>query len=188
MEKTSPTSRNPESDLRCAVLDDGMIAVVRVIGRGSFLNSIPFKRFADHLQTKGRPGQFLVDLAQCETMDSTFMGVLASVSIGQTKGGREKLLVANANDHVRRLLKTLGLTHLLCIHDCDRANQAIQRAEGSMQSPDSGEVSRIDQILLTLEAHKTLVRIDDNNELRFQSVIHYLEKSLQNAEEGKEDW
>ena len=188
MTSSSTTSRNPDTDIRCAVLEDDDIAVVRVFGRGSFLNSVPFKRFADHLQTQGHPRQFLVDLAQCETMDSTFMGVLASVSIAQTKSGREKLLVANANDHVRRLLKTLGLTHLLSIHDGDHADRAISKAEEHLQAPSSGPVSRLDQILHTLEAHKTLVRIDDENELRFQSVIHYLEKSLQNAEDGKEDF
>lgn len=188
MSNSSTQPRNPESDIRCAVLENDDIAVVRVIGRGSFLNSVPFKRFADHLQAQGHPGKFLVDLAQCETMDSTFMGVLASISIAQTKSGRDRLLVANANEHVRRLLKTLGLTHLLSIHDGDHAERAISKAEDHLETPDTGPISRLDQILHTLEAHKTLVRVDDENELRFQSVIHYLEKSLQNAEDGKEDW
>lgn len=170
----------------CAVLESEDLAVVRVRGRGTFQNSVPLKRFADLLQSQQRPKRFIVDLGECETLDSTFMGVLASISLAQTKANRQRVLVAHANDHVKKLLKTLGLTHLLDLHEGDNANKAIQKAESEMKPADASPITRLDQLLHTLEAHKTLVKLDDENELRFQSVIHYLEQSLQNAEDGIE--
>jgi len=174
-----------EMNVSCAMLPDEDIAVVRLTGRGNFQNSVPLKRFADHLQAAGRPRQFILDLGNCETMDSTFLGVLASVSIAQAKGGRSKVIIVHANDHVKKLLKTLGIAKLVEIHDSgsrdtQQDEEAIARAEGNMKPAESSPVSRVDQICVTLEAHKTLAKVDHDNELRFQTVIQYLEESLKN--------
>lgn len=176
-----------EQSISCALLDGEDCAVVRVVGRGNFLNSVPLKRFADHLNARNEPKVFILDLQECETLDSTFMGVIASVSITQTRGDRHKLVVANASDHIRRLLKTLGLTHLLDLRDGSSQKAALERASSHLRPADDREVTRTEQILHTLDAHKTLVKIDEENELRFQSVIHYLEQSLKNAADGGED-
>ena len=72
-------------DIQYALLDQDNVAVVRVTGRGTFLNSVPLKKFADQLTADGKPRQFIIDLKDCETLDSTFMGVLASISLRQTR-------------------------------------------------------------------------------------------------------
>ena len=46
---------------------------VKVEGKGSFLNSDSLKEFAREMVDQGYRG-FVVDLADCATMDSTFMG------------------------------------------------------------------------------------------------------------------
>ncbi len=76
---TQPVSKSTsqETDVYCAVLDDDDIAVVRVVGRGTFQNSVPVKQLADLLQKGGHPRKFVLDVSQCETLDSTFLGVLA---------------------------------------------------------------------------------------------------------------
>ena len=176
-----------QSEVLCAVLDGGQIAVVRVVGRGNFLNSMPLKGFADHLHKENKPFEFVLDLHECETLDSTFMGTIASLSQMQTRSGRRKLVVLNANEHVKRLLKTLGLNALLDLREGSGSDaERLRAAEGSFKAAESGEVDRLGQIVHTLEAHKTLVKIDEENEVRFQSVIHYLEQSLKNAENGLE--
>src|SRR5690606_28022450 len=90
-------------DIQVALIDDEHTAVVRVTGRGNFMNSVPLKKFADRLGSKGRPDRFIMDLADCETLDSTFMGVLASISLLQSRNGRNRLVVCNANDHIHKL-------------------------------------------------------------------------------------
>ncbi len=180
MNKPSVSSEKADMSVLCAVLDDCKQAVVRVVGRGNFMNSVPFKEFADQLDKKSKPEQFIVDLGRCETMDSTFMGVLASISLNQTRHNRHQLIVVNANAHVVKLLKTLGLINLLDVQESSEkiGREALDRAENQLEPAAAKPVSHIQQISHTLEAHKTLVRVDDENELRFQSVIHYLEKSL----------
>ncbi|MDK2973588.1 MAG: hypothetical protein PWP23_3343 [Candidatus Sumerlaeota bacterium] len=185
MESTETTSRDPvATNVQVAVLDDGRTAVVRVAGRGNFMNSVPLKKFADRLARKGHPERFIMDLAECETLDSTFMGVLASISLLQTRNGRNRLVVCNVNPHVQKLLTTLGLSRLMDVNGA--ANTcAADLARAELAPVEDSEVSHTEQISHTLEAHKTLTRVDGDNAVRFQSVIHYLEKSLEEEQDPK---
>ncbi len=172
-------------DIQCAVLGGGEVAVVRINGRGTFQNSVPFRQLADHLRERGKPRDFIVDLIDCQTMDSTFLGGLAAVSIAQKRGGRAPIVVVNANTQVRRLFKTLGLMQVLDVADDPRSREAViaEACHKEMSdAPVSGTVSHKDQIAHTLEAHKILCDIDDENHTRFQTVIEYLEKSLKEEE------
>lgn len=178
-----PGPATTPKDIQIAVIDSGDVAVVRVQGRGTFLNSVPLKRFAEHLFQRRQPAHFLVDLQTCETMDSTFMGVLASISLHQSREGRSRVELVNANDQIRRLLKTLGLTHFIHIRHGQPASEHVERAAGSLAPAENGHMDRSEQIAHCLEAHKTLVNVDSENEVRFENVIHYLQQSLDSSDE-----
>jgi len=183
----SPNVPNPPHDIRCAILSDGDVAVVRVSGKGTFQNSVTFRQLADHLREQGKPRDFIVDLSECATMDSTFLGGLAAVSIAQKRGGRQPVVVINANEQVRRLFKTLGLMQILNVADAGQNKQT--RAADALNPQDmapaavSGQISHRDQIAHTLEAHKILCEIDEQNTERFQTVIEYLEKGLKEEDD-----
>jgi len=179
----TPAAQDPNKSILCAVVDDGEIALVRVVGRGNFSNSVALKRFAAHVQkASDKKPTFILDLGECEAMDSTFMGVLASIAIIQTQTFQNKVIVLNANDHCRRLLKNLGLSHLVEIRQGQLAE--ADRGAASLQPAAATNVSHLEQICMTLQAHKELVKLDEGNELRFCAVIEYLEKSLE-EEKGK---
>jgi anti-anti-sigma factor len=163
-----------------AVLDKGEIALVRVNGRGNFSNSLPLKKFAGSVIDRSREQKFIVDLHECETMDSTFMGVLAGICINQKGKGNSEVILVNVNDHCNRLLKNLGLTHMLQI----RKGPATEAQDVVFKPAETGNPSRIEQICTTLEAHKDLVKADEQNEVRFQAVIEYLKKSLEEESGG----
>lgn len=171
-----------DSPLSCAVLEQEKLAVIKLNGKGNFLSSVPLKNFSEYAHQSGIIKDIILDLEECETMDSTFMGVLASVSIAQTRRGERKVIIANANEHCRKLLKTLGIARLLEVHEPHQTNNTHQncldKANGHLEPMQQQTLTHTDQICHTLEAHRTLVKADGENELRFQSVIHYLEKSL----------
>lgn len=142
---------------------------------------MPLRQLADHLRERGKPHDFIVDLSECPTMDSTFLGGLAAVSIAQKRGGRSPVVVVNANTQVRRLFKTLGLMQVLEVAEDPASASAKYVAacrEEMAPAPVSGAVSHKDQIAHTLEAHKILCEIEEENVERFQTVLEYLEKSL----------
>lgn len=156
-----------------ALLPEGLVAI-QVTGRGSFHNSVELKRLADAMfeRVSEHKTRFIVDLAACSTMDSTFMGVLASIGLRQLKESAEQLIVLNANPHVVNLLDTLGLIHFINVrkHREDTNWQCtIMETEG---------VSRVDRIIHMIEAHQHLCDADPENNIRFESVLKYLNESL----------
>jgi anti-sigma B factor antagonist len=147
---------------------------VRVIGRGTFQNSGGFKDYARKLMRKGY-ARFVVDLAECDLMDSTFMGMLAGLALHLKEDGRGSLQVTEANPRNAGLLSNLGLDQIFVVFTHEDPGAPRCPAGRAGQTPtelpstpaDSGDM---------LEAHQKLVEADAANAVRFQDVIELLEK------------
>src|SRR6201988_2944835 len=92
---------------------------VKVEGRGSFLNSGNLKEFAREMLDRGYR-EFVVDLADCAMMDSTFMGTMASVALRLRELGHGHLHIVHCGNRSQELLSGLGLDQIFDI----RANGA----------------------------------------------------------------
>lgn len=171
------TGHEAEDSISFAALPD-QIVVIRITGRGSFQNSVELRKLAEAMSNRPDMGapRFVVDLRQCATMDSTFMGVLASIGLNQLKRTGDKMSVVNVNDQNVRLLKTLGLTQFLVVRMTQA--DAPRVSEGQFQSASKEDISRTDRIIHMIEAHRELCEVDESNNLRFESVLKYLEDSL----------
>src|SRR5260370_24032764 len=88
---------------------------VKVEGRGSFLNSGNLKEFAREMLDRGYR-EFVVDLADCAMMDSTFMGTMASVALRLKELGRGHLHIVHCGNRSQELLSGLGLDQIFDIH------------------------------------------------------------------------
>jgi anti-sigma B factor antagonist len=172
-----PEKSDAGEHLQCAVIQNGTIAVVRVKGRGNFGVSMPLKSFTAKILESPSLERFIVDLQFCESMDSTFMGVLAGLAMQLLRKGKQKLMIYGANDQCKRLLKTLGV--LTCVELAEGRRAEIEACEARLAGAEAPLASKVDQILLTLQAHQQLASLDQENEVRFQAVIEFLEKSLQ---------
>ena len=73
------------------------VVCIRVQGKGSFLNSTGIKKFANAMIERGHRN-FVVDLADCPVMDSTFMGTLTGVALRLHGIGQGDLHVINSNE------------------------------------------------------------------------------------------
>lgn len=187
MRPTDPqTSSEPLSDpsIQCTTLGGGNVAVVRVVGRGTFLNSVPLAQFAEHLQAhESDKHKFIIDLSECPTMDSTFMGTLAKITLRQMQLDNGKLTVCNANEHNRRLLKTLGLSHVMDLRQ--KSPDELQQDDLILHAADAPPVSRLNRICHMIEAHEKLVDLETENEVRFSNVLKYLRQSLEEEKQSQ---
>lgn len=185
MEQT--TNNEWPDSLRFAELGEGVV-IVQVHGRGSFANSIAFKKLADRLSAKYGPGHycFVIDLGACATMDSTFLGALASVALRQRKECSRPLVIVNANEHTRKLLDTLGVSRFVELRSGEPTEErGPVPLDASFQDEKIPEVSKLDRILHMIEAHERLCELDSENEVRFQSVLRYLNDSLSREQKGE---
>lgn len=151
---------------------------IRVEGKGSFLNSGGVKDFSREMIGRGHR-EFILDLAKCPVMDSTFMGTLTGVALHlrEHEGGR--LNIININERNRDLLCNLGLNQLFVMEDGIRDD--LQDVTQNTLPADS-EKDRTRQAQTMLEAHEALVEADAGNLTKFKDVLEYLRQDLQHPE------
>ncbi|HLB32626.1 MAG TPA: STAS domain-containing protein [Chthoniobacterales bacterium] len=87
---------------------------IRIVGRGSFKSSIDLKEWIQPI-IEQRSYNYIIDLVDCEQMDSTFMGTLAGIAQRLRAKKQGVLKVINANEVNRELMESLGLDQLFSI-------------------------------------------------------------------------
>jgi anti-anti-sigma regulatory factor len=120
---------------------------------------------------------FVIDLAACEIMDSTFMGTMAGIALRLREMGSGSLTVLNANVRNHSLLENLGLDHLFSFNLPEGASQAPKQV-ASETLPAAG-VDVATQQDTILSAHVALVEADPENEERFKDVLELLSQESQ---------
>jgi anti-sigma B factor antagonist len=154
----------------------GATVWVRVEGKGSFLNSGNLKEFAREMLDRGYR-EFVVDLADCVMMDSTFMGTMASVALRLKEIGQGHLHIVHCKNRSQELLSGLGLDQIFDIHDNGaRAPEyeALEQTPGG-RSP---EAKKKEQAETMLEAHEALCEAAPENLFRFKDVLDFLRQDL----------
>ena len=145
----------------------GQSVWVRIEGRGTFQNSAGLKEFAAEMMQRGHR-EFIVDLATCELMDSTFLGTLTGISLGLPAGG--KLRIIRANERNRGVMQNLGLDRIFALEE-----SAPVPAPGRMEDAESNppQTARRDTIV---EAHENLAAVNPENAIRFKDVLDFLQQ------------
>jgi anti-anti-sigma factor len=164
-------------------------AFVKIPGRANFASSIEFKTLVNELRARGT-NHFILDLGDCVTMDSTFLGVLAGLALRNADGKEttvpsEKLQLAllNPNPRVADLLDNLGVVHLFhVVHQENPCTTLFEPVAGQEPSePSREEISRN-----CLEAHELLMRINPENIPKFKDVTAFLAEDLRKMRDGEE--
>ena len=81
-------------------------AFVKIPGRANFSSSVDFKTLVSELRARG-VDHYVLDLGECVTMDSTFLGVLAGIALrhadakdNSAPGNRLHLDLLNPNPRI----------------------------------------------------------------------------------------
>jgi anti-sigma B factor antagonist len=170
-----------ESSIQVGVI--GPTVWVKVEGKGSFLNSCNLKEFAREMLDRGYR-EFVVDLADCAMMDSTFMGTMASVALRLKELGRGHLHVVHCRNRSRELLSGLGLDQIFDIHSNGSTAPECEALEGESgdQPPEN---KKQEQAQTMLEAHEALCEAAPENLPRFKDVLDYLKQDLHHETPSK---
>ena len=169
-----------ESSIQVGV--NGPAVWVRVEGKGSFLNSGNLKEFARQMLDRGYR-EFVIDLADCAMMDSTFMGTMASVALRLKELGRGHLHVVHCGNRSRELLSGLGLDQIFDIHGNGAAAPECEALDRG--SADSRVAKKLEQTQTMLEAHEALCEAAPENLFRFKDVLDYLKQDLHHETPSK---
>jgi anti-sigma B factor antagonist len=61
------------------------IVVIRVSGRANYQNSLALRQVFERTSSEAASPLYVFDLEHCDSMDSTFMGVVASIGLHQRR-------------------------------------------------------------------------------------------------------
>ncbi len=177
-----PDLKAPEDRLFVAIAQQ--VALVRVEGRGSFKISTPLKQFV-LAAIEGGAQTAVVDLGQCASMDSTFMGVLAGAAGRLKSRNAGRLVLVNLSAKTRALIATLGLDQVVAAYDAGSVPAEFADFAGAtMNQVSSGGESKRTTTETMLEAHEMLTSIAPDNVPRFKDVLEFLREDLKRRPEN----
>ncbi|HRE82491.1 MAG TPA: STAS domain-containing protein [Opitutaceae bacterium] len=148
---------------------------IRIEGRASFQNSACLQDFIKALLAQGKP-RFILDFAGCTSMDSTFLGVLAGVALQLRKlSPPGQLTLVRMSARNLELVRNLGLHRLLTV---DTSQAPASDLGGQGTSIPCEQRSELESAKLVLNAHENLVSVDEANRSKFQDVLSFLRKRV----------
>ena len=149
--------------------------VVRIDGRACFQNSACLKDFVAEMIRQGKR-RFVLDFLHCTSMDSTFLGVLAGAALELKKAGPDtSLVLARVGPRNLELIRNLGLHRLLTV-DAGDFQMSFDKCDTALQCPDHTE---LESARLVLEAHESLISVDEANRGKFQDVLAFLRNRVE---------
>ncbi len=158
----------------------GTNAFIRVSGRGSFKNSPALKRFCLDSYERGSR-RFVIDMAGCLGMDSTFMGVVSGLACRFNEGEQKSILMVNLNAENHELLETLGVSLIIDTFEEAASQEILQQfcpQTDDLAGLECGDGTDRLTIETMLSAHRELCDVSDANTAKFENVIEYLEQKI----------
>jgi anti-anti-sigma regulatory factor len=161
-------------------------AFVRVNGRGTFQNAQSLREFGVEALNQGCPA-ISFDLADCQGMDSTFLGVLAGFGLKlRALGRKDALYLYNTGGRNFECCQTLGLDRLARLEAGPPNASETQPPPASQfrklaDSDVSGSAKRDKSATaaMMLEAHEDLCECDQGNEAKFNDVKRLLRTQVE---------
>ena len=156
---------------------------IKIAGRANFQCSIDFKTLIHHLHQQGH-SRFVIDVGECQLMDSTFLGVLAGLGLkfsqpqqnGSPVGSLELL---NPSDRIFDMLENLGIAHFFkLLRGPAPVTSELIPVEKSTASTDRTETTKT-----CLEAHRLLMELNPANVAKFKDVTKFLEEDLKKLQQ-----
>lgn len=163
----SPTPAS-ENYLKVSRADDAVL--IQVHGLGNMYLAPTLQSFVESEINSGFVS-FVVDLKNCQGLDSTFMGTFTGLSV-MLKNKFGWFCLVNVSEDNRRLLKMLGIINLVSIHPGDFP---VAKGETTTLNPTNDPYLRQKQIHA---AHRNLIEADPANQERFGPFIKAMEEEM----------
>jgi hypothetical protein len=108
------------------------------------------------------------------------MGVMAGIAMRLRDLSEHSFMVINLTTKTQELLEVLGLTNLIDCYikedatDETAKNDTFEGGEELNSAKDKAATAKV-----MLKAHQDLIKADKNNQLKFENVVNYLSKEVE---------
>lgn len=155
-------------------------AFIKVPGRANYSTSIDLKSLVNELRQRGF-ADFIMDLHECITMDSTFLGVLAGMVLRHNGNGNAnsealEIELLNPNARVTDLLENLGVLDLFKVKNEEVPSTLL------FEPANHREASKEEVTRNCLKAHQILMEVNPENVPKFKEVTQFMAEDLKRIE------
>ena len=168
-----------EESIRVGCL--GSVAWVRVNGSANHENAACIKEFLASRFEKGWR-RFVIDLADCRGIDSTFIGMLYRLATKVSAEDPEGVVdIINPGERNAKSIQKLGLDDQIGV-DLEGSRWLRERdlvVENLGNPTCSGRLDRIEHAEFVLDAHEALIAANEENRGRFCDVVDFLRQELE---------
>ncbi len=174
-----PMASEPPAENQILAATADNCTLLAVGGAATFKLAPAFKQAAQAARLAGS-ALIMVDMAGCHSMDSTFMGSLASLGFSLQKS-ETRLALINLSPHAAALLKGLGVDRILKAYPAGALPQGLgdlSLLEQNLRPVEAAQANGHDMAALMYDAHETLARVDPQNLQRFKDVLAFLREDL----------
>lgn len=145
-------------------------------GRGNFRTSPTLKSYIKQKINNPATTHILLDMSDCEGMDSTFMGVLAGLACIAKARPSLTFQLTHLSAKNEALLITLGVNRVLDYHLASETKAPLSHTAPQLELPIEADTKTTAQT--SLEAHQQLADLTPENQVEFKSVIELLQADL----------
>ena len=145
---------------------------IKIVGNATMKNSKTLDLLFEKV-FKEESKDLILNLEECNYMDSTMLGLLAKTAIKMKKLWNKKMYVVNIPNTVSMSLKSTGVDKLMEFIDSNNTgNVEVEQLETRDFDGKKEKTMHI------LESHKVLMELNDENKVVFKNVVNLLEQEL----------
>lgn len=153
------------------------VFVIKMEGDVRLTLCLSFDSFIENMFSQSDFQSVVFDLTDAEAIDSTTLGLMAKISInGRAKEFADPVVIST-NPSITRLLVTMGFEDIFQIVrdvDLELGDALPLSVEAEDLSEEDSDESKVREKVL--EAHKTLMDLNENNKITFKELVESLEE------------
>ena len=149
----------------------GGTVIIRLLGDIRYTISASFQTFLDSLFHDHEVTNIILDLSETHNIDSTNLGLLAKVANHSRQHLHHKSVIVSDNDDVNQVLHSVGFDRVFLL------TPQLDIPAGQLRELQLEAVSREELNRVLVDAHRTLMGVNENNKLMFRDVLEALEAS-----------
>ena len=152
--------------------DNDKFYIIKMSGNLKYTGSGGFDTFIENIFSKIEDKDMLIDLTEAQYLDSTNLGILAKISDTMLTKFSKKTTIISSNPDITTLLTNIGFDdYFTIIDECPDTETGLSDISEMVTGNRS-------MALMMLEAHKSLMELNDSNKNVFSSVVDLLEKEV----------
>lgn len=148
------------------------IYIIKLVGNLTYTTSGDFDAFINRILTEASFSNILVDLSETESLDSTNLGLLAKIGSYTLDTFQRKTSIISPKDEINRVLTSAGFDSVFTI--ISEAGNFSGTLTPISQTPHSDQ----ETAQTILDAHRTLMNLNERNRVSFKNVVKFLEKEI----------